>query len=273
MHLKKTVISLLSWYKYLNSISSLNRNKKVEKINNDTASLFNQYSRFYTGIGSYIPSFIEKQDQEIMEIVINALPERGRVIDVACGTGTLLHRIAKELNAECFGIDFSEGMIDQARQRTNSSIMYEVGDAHQPPKYLYNTGDVVICKNSFYFLNPNLAVKALANLTKEKGILILTTLTEDPNLARLYSTAFAQGIFGPPIEWLKNNVKTSDVFRAWDSIIPEIKYQRKVASAANIKDAIRRDELELLLSEHFENINFQKGHYCDTQYLIVAQKR
>jgi ubiquinone/menaquinone biosynthesis C-methylase UbiE len=40
----------------------------------------------------------------------------GSVLDVACGTGTLL-KLAKNKGLECFGIDLSEGMLAEAKRK------------------------------------------------------------------------------------------------------------------------------------------------------------
>ena len=44
----------------------------------------------------------------------------GSVLDVACGTGTLL-AMAHEKGLECYGIDLSQGMLNQARAKVPSA--------------------------------------------------------------------------------------------------------------------------------------------------------
>jgi ubiquinone/menaquinone biosynthesis C-methylase UbiE len=41
----------------------------------------------------------------------------GSVLDVACGTGTLLELAKKKKGLECYGIDLSEGMLAEAKRK------------------------------------------------------------------------------------------------------------------------------------------------------------
>ena len=47
--------------------------------------------------------------------------ERGKILDVACGTGSLLE-MADAAGLGCLGIDLSKGMIHQAKQKRFSSL-------------------------------------------------------------------------------------------------------------------------------------------------------
>jgi ubiquinone/menaquinone biosynthesis C-methylase UbiE len=53
----------------------------------------------------------EKGRERIVEKLTN-----GSVLDVACGTGTLLE-LAKKKGLECYGVDLSEGMLTQAKRK------------------------------------------------------------------------------------------------------------------------------------------------------------
>ena len=55
----------------------------------------------------------------------------GRVLDLACGTGTLTRDLAKKVgpSGNVLGVDFSEGMIEAARKRPAPNIEYRLGDA------------------------------------------------------------------------------------------------------------------------------------------------
>ena len=46
--------------------------------------------------------------------------DTGTFLDVACGTGALLAQVRKK-GLECYGIDYSQGMLNQARARVPSA--------------------------------------------------------------------------------------------------------------------------------------------------------
>jgi ubiquinone/menaquinone biosynthesis C-methylase UbiE len=81
--------------------------------------------------------------------------ERG--LDLACGTGELLHRIAQETTeAELVGIDLSAEMVDRARGKLAdvSKALVQEADAHDLP-FGDASFDVIVCANTFhYFTHP-----------------------------------------------------------------------------------------------------------------------
>jgi len=56
-----------------------------------------------------------------------------RVADIACGTGILADRIARQLRPdEIYGVDMSDGMLAQARARS-SKVQWREGPAEHLP--------------------------------------------------------------------------------------------------------------------------------------------
>lgn len=47
---------------------------------------------------------------------------RFRFLDLGCGTGNLVNLVSKNFNAECFGVDLSEGQICVARNKVSDSL-------------------------------------------------------------------------------------------------------------------------------------------------------
>ena len=78
--------------------------------------------RTYNGLAKHYDLFMkvsfpvgEKGRERIVERL-----STGSVLDVACGTGTLLD-MAHEKGLECYGIDNSQGMLNQARDKVPSA--------------------------------------------------------------------------------------------------------------------------------------------------------
>ena len=74
-----------------------------------TTKTYNRLSRYYDKFMKYFFPIGEIGREKIVEKLTC-----GSVLDVACGTGTLLE-MAKKKGLECYGIDLSEGMLAQAK--------------------------------------------------------------------------------------------------------------------------------------------------------------
>ncbi len=64
-------------------------------------------------------------------IAATQLEPGDRALDLACGTGSLTRDLARRVGPEGYvlGIDFSEGMLQAARERPAPNIEYRLGDA------------------------------------------------------------------------------------------------------------------------------------------------
>jgi ubiquinone/menaquinone biosynthesis C-methylase UbiE len=92
----------------------------------------------------------EIADQAV-DLALTASPRPQHVLDVGCGTGYLLRRLAARVPeaAELAGIDAAPAMIETARtMATDSRIRFAAGTAEQLP-YPERTFDLVISTTSF----------------------------------------------------------------------------------------------------------------------------
>ncbi|MCJ7537804.1 MAG: class I SAM-dependent methyltransferase [Anaerolineales bacterium] len=76
-----------------------------------TTKTYNRLSRFYDAFMKFFFPVGEKGREKIVEKLTS-----GSVLDVACGTGTLLEMAGKK-GLECFGIDLSEGMLAELKRK------------------------------------------------------------------------------------------------------------------------------------------------------------
>ena len=76
-----------------------------------TTRTFDRLSRYYDRFMQIFFPIGEKGRIHIVEKL-----GTGSILDVACGTGTLL-AMAAEKGLDCYGIDLSQGMLDQARMK------------------------------------------------------------------------------------------------------------------------------------------------------------
>ncbi|UHQ25003.1 class I SAM-dependent methyltransferase [Lysobacter sp. 5GHs7-4] len=114
----------------------------------------------------------------LQDLLLQAVPEGGveRVLDVGCGTGSVVLAAAQRLGreGECTGIDISEPMIALARERAlavGSSAHFVVADA-QTHAFAAAQFDLILSRFGLMFFNdPVQAFSNLLHATRPGGAL------------------------------------------------------------------------------------------------------
>jgi SAM-dependent methyltransferase len=111
-----------------------------------------------------------------------------RVADIACGTGILADRIERELHpAEVYGVDMSEGMLNQARARS-TGVQWLRGPAEQLP---FDDGalDAVVTTSAFHFFDQPSALRDFRRVLAPGGVAAVSTLSARQPLLQGPSTS------------------------------------------------------------------------------------
>jgi SAM-dependent methyltransferase len=90
----------------------------------DIASIFDET------MGSDFLNIIFDPTVKVIQRIFRKVP-RIRHLDLACGTGLFVCRLAATCNTEAFGIDLSKGQIDEAIARAdaeNVTVQFQIGD-------------------------------------------------------------------------------------------------------------------------------------------------
>ncbi len=98
------------------------------------------------------------------------------IADIACGTGILSDRIAHELKPEkIYGVDMSEGMLAQARARTDR-VQWLRGPAEQLP---FDDGalDAVVTTSAFHFFDQPAALREFHRVLAPGGLAAVAALS------------------------------------------------------------------------------------------------
>ena len=105
-----------------------------------TTSTYNRLSRYYDTFMKFFFPVGEKGRERIVEKLIS-----GSVLDVACGTGTLL-KMAKKKGLKCYGLDLSQGMLAQAKRKVPEAEFRQASYYEMP--YPEESFDYVVATNA-----------------------------------------------------------------------------------------------------------------------------
>lgn len=99
-----------------------------------------------------------------------------RIADIACGTGILSDRIERELGPKAiYGVDMSDGMLAQARARTDK-VQFLRGPAEKLP---FDDGalDAVVTTSAFHFFDQPAALREFHRVLAPGGLVAVATLS------------------------------------------------------------------------------------------------
>lgn len=111
-----------------------------------------------------------------------------KIADIACGTGILSDRIARELQPdEIYGVDMSDGMLAQARARTDR-VQWLRGPAEQLP---FDDGalDAVVTTSAFHFFDQPAALREFHRVLAPGGLVAVAALSTRQPLLQAASTS------------------------------------------------------------------------------------
>ncbi len=111
-----------------------------------------------------------------------------RIADIACGTGILSDRIERELHPdEIYGVDMSDGMLAQARARSNR-VTWLRGPAEQLP-FDDGTLDAVVTTSAFHFFDQPAALREFHRVLVPGGMVAVVALSARQSLLQAPSTS------------------------------------------------------------------------------------
>lgn len=114
----------------------------------------------------------------IIEVIKGFAPKT--VLDLGCGTAALLERVLKiESIATAYGLDLSEKMLEQARNKLIRATLVQGDSEHLP--FENNSFDVVYCNDSFHhYPNPRAVLAEVKRVLRQEGKLILCDPYQQP---------------------------------------------------------------------------------------------
>ena len=150
-----------------------------------------------------MPRIFDKGNLELNNFVKEtlAIKKSDHVLEIGCGTGSLLKRIANELeNGSIEGIDFSKTMISLAKKKNKKHILKKKAIIRHGNfdelQFENNSYDKIFSVNTIYFWkNPIITITKAFDLLKANGTIVLgfhskeemERMDLDENIFQLYS--------------------------------------------------------------------------------------
>ena len=121
-----------------------------------------------------------------------ALETTAHVLDVGCGPGSLVRKLAREA-AFAYGCDADRGMIEQAQRLAAEAglrnVEFRVGALTDLP-YAPDRFDTVTATNVIFLQrNPQAAIAGMARVCKQNGVVAM--LNPSPQMSAAAATAYA----------------------------------------------------------------------------------
>jgi len=192
-----------------------------------------------------------------------------RFLDVGCGTGSYIMEVAKELNCQCFGIEFSEGMLEKLREKSKGldNVTYQQGDAASRLPFDDNSFDFVMASQMLHHL------PSKGNWEGAK-----TCLSEAARVVRPGGSKF----------WLQTQTKEQHVEGFWWAPLiaranlelaekmPSLEFMKDVLSSGGMENFEVRIPSETLIAEKCYNdlegpLNV-KFRNCDSGWSLVTEE-
>ncbi|MBV1756668.1 MAG: methyltransferase domain-containing protein [Dethiosulfatibacter sp.] len=139
--------------------------------------IWNFWSRHYESLWVQGLSLAPTRDNVIRELeaIIKDKSKAYRILDIGCGTGQLLNQLSQvfsDYDLRLTGLDFSEGMIVEAKKKNPAIAFYHMNVEDLEAKT--ERYDILICTHSFpYYDNQEKAIVLMKNMLVKDGILLL----------------------------------------------------------------------------------------------------
>ena len=164
----------------------------------------------------------------MLELASEAVHGKGRVLEVAAGTGLVTSAIARTSDS-VVATDYAAAMVDALEQRVQDAglenVTCEQADIYELP-YSASEFDVVVAANVLHLV-PDLptAIRALRNVTKPGGSLVTPTFCHDETraswlLSRLLAVSGFPGYRRFTLQSLRNELEANGLQITHTELLP-----------------------------------------------------
>ena len=100
------------------------------------------------------------------------------IVDIGCGTGNS-SEICEDYADKVIGIDPSKDMINIAKKKANSKLMFKEGRGDDTGLDS-NIADVVICSQAFHWMEPTSTINEVCRILKDAGVFAVVDIDTFP---------------------------------------------------------------------------------------------
>jgi ubiquinone/menaquinone biosynthesis C-methylase UbiE len=142
---------------------------------------YSKAAKFYDTKWSF---YVEASTNETIRRL--SLKPNARVLDVGCGTGALLMKLARRGDLVLCGVEPVPEMLAVARRKLPDTVSLQQAWAEEIP-HPSEKFDVVVCSSIFHYIRePAKALLEMRRVLKPGGVLVLTDWCRDFVLGKLY---------------------------------------------------------------------------------------
>lgn len=150
--------------------------------------------------GKLYERLVDPLNANVRSIVMNLVPEKSIVLDIACGTGALAMQLASKCQ-KVVGVDLSQKMIDLARKSQQvgslTNVDFQVADATKLSNFSDQSFDVVTISLFLHEIPSELAVEILKEAKRiGKTVIVADYMNKAPTLISAIATHVIERIAG-----------------------------------------------------------------------------
>lgn len=169
-----------------------------EEFERSTLRLFCMWSLFYDSAISrllYFDPVYKKAIETLEKFGDKLLCRKSRFLDIACGTGEMIFRLAKKYpHSEFSGADFSKDMLQKALVKTAGVNNIKIIQANVRSLPLpENFFDILLCSDALHhFSEPEQALREISRVTKKGGLFLLLDPAVDSIVSKFIFKIFVE---------------------------------------------------------------------------------
>ena len=228
--------------------------RSFDVINDQWSDFWSEFSQEVYDYTTFLPD-----NNRMLDRVAELSLAGTQVLDAGCGTGNLTIRLADQ-QRQVTAIDFSEGMVKTAREKTKQYENVTVASGNITDlDFPDESFDAVTSVNVLFNIeHPEMAIREMCRVLKPNGKLVISSLLK----GRVESAELRQRVLE---DCIALNIDQ-------DKINKVLKFQLRLLTGGGYKFLPTEDEIqELLLANGFKIVVMEEAHY-KMNFLIQAEK-